>query len=61
MNIKELRQKTDKELIVERKTLLKEQFNLRMQRGLEQAPRPHQFKNVRRDIARINTIIREKA
>jgi len=45
-----------KELIA----LLKEQFNLRVQRGTGQPPKPHLFKRVRLDIARIKTILHEK-
>jgi len=57
----ELRQKTKEEL---NELLLekgKEQFNLRMQKGTGQLSRPDQVKKVRRDIARIHTIINEMA
>jgi large subunit ribosomal protein L29 len=40
--------------------LLKEQFNLRMQRGTGQFSRPHLMKDVRRNIARVKTVINEK-
>lgn len=62
-NIKvgELRQKTIAELKEERLALLREQFNLRMQKATGQLSKPHQFKQVRRSIARINTILAEKA
>jgi len=40
--------------------LLKEQFNLRMQRGTGQLSRPSQLHAVKRDIARIKTIMAEK-
>ncbi len=57
----ELRQKTKEEL----NTLLlekgQEQFNLRMQKGTGQLSRPDQVKKVRRDIARIHTILNEMA
>jgi large subunit ribosomal protein L29 len=39
--------------------LLKEQFNLRMQKGTGQLSRPSQVRAVRRDIARIKTIMHE--
>ncbi|MEO5343187.1 MAG: 50S ribosomal protein L29 [Gammaproteobacteria bacterium SHHR-1] len=45
-----------KELMLE---LLKEQFNLRMQRGTEQLARPSEMKRVRREIARIKTVMNE--
>jgi len=40
--------------------LRKEQFNLRMQQGAGQMSKPHLFKNVRRDIARVKTVLAEK-
>ncbi len=61
MNANELRQKSVEELNAELMNLLKEQFNLRMQKGTDQGVRPHQFKEVRRNIARIKTILNEKA
>ena len=57
----ELRTKSEAELKQELLNLLREQFNLRMQRGSGQSPRPHLFKNVRRDIARVKTVLNEKA
>lgn len=61
MKASELRQKTKEELKAELLGLLKEQFNLRMQKGSGQLSRPHQMKQVRRDIARIKTVMVEKA
>lgn len=60
MNVTELRSKKTDELQIELQALLKEQFNLRLQKGVGQSPLPHLFKNVRRQIARIETILREK-
>jgi large subunit ribosomal protein L29 len=40
--------------------LLRERFNLYMQRGTGQLSRPDQIGKVRKDIARINTVINEK-
>jgi len=40
--------------------LLREQFNLRMQRGSEQLARTHLLRQVRRNIARIKTVLGEK-
>lgn len=60
MNASELKKKSAGELKTELLALLKEQFNLRMQRGVGQAPQTHLFKKVRREIARIKTILREK-
>ncbi len=60
MNAKELREKTVPELNEELANLLREQFNLRMQKGTGQLSQTHKLKTVRRDIARVYTIINEK-
>ena len=41
--------------------LYREQFNLRMQRGSGQLANPSRFKIVRREIARIKTVLNEQA
>lgn len=61
MLAKDLRQMSIDELATELNSLFKEQFNLRMQRGAGQSPRHHLFKKVRRDIARIKTVLHERA
>ncbi|MDF1797331.1 MAG: 50S ribosomal protein L29 [Coxiellaceae bacterium] len=60
MKAQELQQKSAAELQTELLALLQEQFNLRMQRGMGQTPKPHLFKNVRRQIARVKTILNQK-
>ncbi len=60
MKAQELRAKTDEELATELDELSREEFNLRMQQGTGQLARPSQFKAVRRDIARVMTIINER-
>ncbi len=60
MKVSELRDKTAGELQTELLELMKEQFNLRIQRGVGQTPQTHLFNKVRKDIARIKTILREK-
>lgn len=60
MNTAELRSKTVDDLKKELLALLREQFNLRVQRGVGQAPQTHLFRKVRKEIARINTILSEK-
>ncbi|MFQ5643953.1 MAG: 50S ribosomal protein L29 [Thiogranum sp.] len=60
MNASDLRQKSSDELKLELDGLLREQFNLRMQKGTGQLSRPDQVKKVRRDIARIKTVLNEK-
>ena len=61
MKAQELKTKTVEELQQELEALLKEQFNLRMQLGMKESPRANHVKNVRRNIARIKTILNEKA
>ncbi len=60
MKASELRGKTEAELREALHDLLKEQFNLRMQRGTGQFSRPHLMKDVRRNIARVKTVINQK-
>ena len=60
MKASELRNKSEQELRDELLGLLKEQFNLRMQAGGGQGPRPHQFDAVRKNIARVKTVINQK-
>lgn len=59
MKANELRNKSTDELREELMGLLREQFNLRMQNATGQLSRPHQFKRVRRDIARVKTVLNE--
>lgn len=61
MKVSELRNKSATELRDELQSLLREQFNLRMQKGTGQLARPHQFKRIRKDIARVKTIMNEQA
>ena len=57
----ELRQKTTEELNGILLDMVKEQFNLRMQKATGQLAKPGQVKKVRREMARIHTILSEKA
>ena len=59
MKAEELRKKSSKDLQEELQELLKEQFKLRMQKSSGQMTSPARFKAVRRDIARVKTIISE--
>jgi len=60
MNVQELRGKSATELSEELSGLLQEQFNLRMQKGVGQLAQSHELRRVRRDIARVKTILNEK-
>jgi large subunit ribosomal protein L29 len=59
MEAKELRSKSKEELGDELLKLRKEQFALRMQRAMGQQPKPDQFGKVRRNIARVKTVLGE--
>jgi len=61
MNTVELREKSVEELNNTLLELLREQFNMRMQNSTGQLAQTHLLKNVRRDIARIKTILNQKA
>ncbi len=61
MNASELRQKTKEELNSMLLDLSREQFNLKMQKATGQLSKPDQVKKVRRDIARVHTVLNEMA
>jgi large subunit ribosomal protein L29 len=61
MKASELRTKTAAELGQELESLLKAQFGLRMQRATQQLTNHTQINKVRRDIARVRTLMTEKA
>jgi large subunit ribosomal protein L29 len=60
MKASELRTKGDSELKEELQGLLRERFNLRMQKGTGQLSNSARMKSVHRDIARVKTIMNEK-
>jgi large subunit ribosomal protein L29 len=57
----ELRGKSADELQKELAALLKAQFSLRMQKATQQLNNTSQLKKVRRDIARVHTVLAEKS
>jgi len=61
MKLNDLRKKSETELAEELLGLRKEQFNLRMQKATGQLSRPDQFSKVRKNIARIKTLLGEHA
>lgn len=61
MKASELRAKDVSQLDAELLELLKAQFSLRMQLATQQLSNTSQLGNVRKDIARVKTILREKA
>ena len=60
MNAKELNTKNQAELKEKLAELQRNQFDLRMARGNGQMTKIHMLKEVRRDIARVKTILRQK-
>jgi large subunit ribosomal protein L29 len=61
MKASELRQKSSAELKSLLNEISREQFNLRMQKNTGQLTKPDQVKKGRRDIARIQTVLKEMA
>ena len=59
MDASELRNKSQQELSEELLNLRKEQFNLRMQLATGQLTRPNEYRRVRKDIARVKTVMNE--
>ncbi len=61
MKASELREKTVADLNEELLKLRKEQFSLRMQQATGQLSKNDQFRKVRRNIARVKTVLTQKA
>lgn len=57
MKASELRNKSTDELRQELKDLLRAQFSLRMQVATQQTNKTHELRRVRRDIARVRTVL----
>jgi large subunit ribosomal protein L29 len=60
MKVSEIRSKTEGELKEMLLELYRERFNLRMQKATGQLSKPDQLRGIRRDIARVNTVLTEK-
>ena len=60
MGTKEIRGKNNADLLEQLLALRREQFNLRVQQATGQQSRSDQVKRVRRDIARLKTVMRER-
>ena len=61
MTAKELQSKTVDELNQELTSLLQAQFSLRMQHATQQLTKTSELRKVRKDIARVRTILNQKA
>lgn len=60
MKAKEIRDMSVEDIDKELLDLRREQFNLRMQMATGQAARTHEFGRIRKDIARLKTVLRER-
>ncbi len=61
MNAKEMHDKTPDQLRDELVNLKKESFNLRFQQATGQLENPARLKTVKRDVARVHTVLNQKA
>jgi len=61
MKAKEIRSMTPDDINKQLLELRREQFNLRMQMATGQGVRTHEFGRIRKDIARLKTVLREQA
>ena len=60
MKASELRELTDEEILKQKKELSEELFNLKIQVATQQTTNVARIKKLRRDLARVHTVIREK-
>ena len=60
MTAKEIREKSNTELLQEIETLKDELFNLRFQHAVNQLDNPLRLVEVKKDIARVKTVLKEK-
>lgn len=61
MNFSDIENKSVTELIKQKNEISAKLFDLKMKNSLGQLSTPHQIRNIRRDIARVNTAIVRKA
>ena len=60
MNTKDIRKMSVEELNKKLKELKEELFNLRFQNTINQLENPHKIADVKKDIARVKTVLNEK-
>ena len=60
MNTTEIRNMSSEELVKKLKELKEVLFNLRFQNAINQLDNPHKIADVKKDIARVKTILNEK-
>lgn len=59
LKVQSLREMTRDELVQKKNELLDEQFNLKMRRSLKSLENPLRLREIRREIARIETVLHE--
>lgn len=59
MRVEELRELTREELVLKKRELDEERFNLNMRKSFKDLDNPLRLRHLRRDIARINTVLHE--
>jgi large subunit ribosomal protein L29 len=60
MKIKEIRELSEQELATKRRDLKQELFHLRMQQQAGQLEKPSQVRSIRRDVARIESVLSQR-
>ncbi|MCD6097866.1 50S ribosomal protein L29 [bacterium] len=60
MKVWQLREMTNDELVHRIRELEEEAFNLRMQRAIKELSNPKRFREIKKEIARIKTILNER-
>ncbi len=60
MKIAEIKELTSKELLARKRELREEIFNLRVQQQAGQLEKPHMLRTLRRNVARIETVLSQK-
>ena len=60
MKIKELRDRSDDELVIRKRELRQESFHLRLQQQSGQLEKPSQLREIRREVARIETTLSQR-
>ena len=61
MNTTELRELSISELVARKRELKDELFHLRLQKASGQLEKPSQFRNLRKEVARIETLVSERS
>ena len=61
MKIKEIKEKSSDELVLRKRELRQETFNLRLQQQGGQMERPSRLRDIRHEVARIETVLSERS